>query len=362
MSANLYQKYRPQLLSEVRGQASVIKDLSKRIENNNFSQVMLFEGVTGTGKTTLQKIIAKNILCQHKDSKNQPCGVCEYCTTINEEKISNYYFERNASNLGIDDMRLLEELATKKTLSTASAKVFLIDELQELSQARTQKNLLKLIERPLKDTYFILGTMDISKIDKAIVARCTKYNLFPLTLSEISEYLLYICKQENISVDTLEKKKVIITLAENSQGSMRQAISNLERCIYSDLWTVEEVRKELSIYDNDYLSDMINQLINGKVELLNNNISKEILNDITLRLNLIYRKENGLQIYGEQKVMISGIHKSSIEILNNTIAQINELRKFPYLDKSLIDFTLINIIRDNKINDIEKPKERVVRR
>ena len=373
MSENLYQKYRPQIFDQVMGQESILKDLKKRNQNSSFAQAMLFEGITGCGKTTLQKIIAKQILCKSKDEKGNACNKCEYCQTVTEEKISNYYFEKNASNLGIDEIRQLEEIATKKTLSSATAKVIIIDEFQEISNQRAQKNILKLLEMPLGNVYFLLGAMNGEKIDRAIKNRCALYKLQPLSVPEIVKYLMYICKEENVSLDTTEKKQVIISLADTCMGSLRQAISNLERVIYSDLWSVKDLSDELSIISNENLNEMINQLLQGDINLLNNKITDDILKRMKFLLNIVYKLENGLDLNMWQKQQISGIKKASVNNIEHTISQLNELNKFPYLPSDVIEFALINIINHNKSVNIlssmsfdkpqaGKPKERQGRR
>ena len=375
---NLYQKYRPQLYSQMVGQDKIIKELSKRSIDNNLSQVILFEGMSGIGKTCLSKITAKSILCQSKNEKGEPCNQCSFCQTVNNENISNYFYEYNASNLNIEELRQLEDLASKKTLSNAKARVFVIDELQEIATNRTQKNILKLLEKPLKNIFFILGTMDGSKIDKAIKNRCTLYKLQPLSVPEIVKYLMYICKEENILLDTIEKKQIIISLADTCMGSMRAAISNLERVIYSDLWSIKELQEELSIISNEDLNEMVNQLLQGDINLLNNKITDDILKRIKFILNLLYKFENKLELNAWQKQQIGGIKKCNVESIEYTIAQLNELNKFPYLPSDLIEFEIINIIRENKKRIIinnepklkspyikeseEKPKERQARR
>lgn len=372
MSENLYQKYRPQIFDQVVGQESILKDLRKRNQNSSYAQAMLFEGITGCGKTTLQKIIAKQILCKSKDENGNACNKCEYCQTVNEEKISNYYFEKNASNLGIDEIRQLEEIATKKTLASATAKVIIIDEFQEISNQRAMKNILKLLEMPLGNVYFLLGAMNGEKIDKAIKNRCALYKLQPLAVPEIVKYLMYICKEENILLDTTEKKQVVISLADTCMGSLRQAISNLERVIYSDLWSVKDLNEELSIISNENLNEIANQLLQGDINLLNNKITDDILKRIKFILNLIYKLENGLELNTWQKQQINGIKKCNVKNIEYAISQLNELNKFPYLPSDVIEFQIINIINHNKsVNTLkslsgeksqEEKKERIGRR
>lgn len=348
MSENLYQAYRPNTFDKIVGQESILKDLRKRSENNSFAQSMLFEGITGVGKTSLQKIIAKQILCKNKDEKGNSCEVCEFCQTVNEEKISNYYFEKNASNLGIDEVRQLEEIATKKTLSNAQAKVIIIDEFQEISNQRAQKNILKLLEMPLKNVYFLIGAMNGEKIDRAIKARCIMYKLQPLQVPEIVKYLMFICKEENVILDTIEKKQVLIAIADNCGGSLRKAISDLERIIYSEIWNTQDLITELSIISNENLNEIVNQLLQGDINLLNNRVTDDILKRIKFILNILYKTENKLELNQWQKQQIVGIKKTSSAVLEHTISALNELIKFPYLPSDIIEFTLINVIKENR--------------
>jgi DNA polymerase III gamma/tau subunit len=230
------------------------------------------------------------------------------------------------------------------------------------------KNILKLLEMPLGNIYFLIGAMNGDKIDRAIKNRCALYKLQPLSVPEIVKYLMYICKEENILLDTTEKKQVIISLADTCMGSLRQAISNLERVIYSDLWFVKDLNDELSIISNENLNEMINQLLQGDINLLNNKITDDILKRMKFLLNIIFKLENGLELNTWQKQQISGIKKCNINNIEYTISQLNELNKFPYLPSDVIEFQLIDIINHNKsvntLNSLseEKPQQVVKER
>jgi DNA polymerase III gamma/tau subunit len=250
--------------------------------------------------------------------------------------------------MGIEEMRRLEDTACKKTLSDATAKVFIINEIQEIATQRAQKNILDLLEKELPNTYFFLTTMDNSRIDKALKARCTKYNLNPLSIPEIVKYLMWICEQEKFVLDTTEKKKSIITIADCCGGSLRDAVSYLERTLYLDSWNIETLMSELSIISNENLNEMINQLLQGDINLLNNKITDDILKRMKFLLNLIYKLENGLELNTWQKQQIAGIKKCNINNIEYTIAQLNELNKFTYLPSDVIEFQIINIINHNK--------------
>ena len=362
---NLYSKYRPLNFSDVCGQDKVIKELIKRAGDNNFPQATLLSGTTGTGKTTIANIIAKTLLCKNKDKNNNPCNECPQCQTVIYERPSNYFYMFNASSMNIDDSRGIEELAVTKSLSMNKEKVILIDEFQELSNnKKASKAILKVIEQKLKDTYFILLSMDESKIDKALINRTVPYRLHDLNYEQIAEYLYYICQQENIDLENEEKANVLFTIAENSGGSMRTAISYLERCIYSEIWNVKELIDELKIISTSKLGDIINQLLSGDVNVFKDNtIDKDMLERIRGTLVLFYKFKNGVPLNKYQaSQMPKNIIDFDLDVLNHAIESMYELFKFPYISQEMLDFVLINIIRNNKKDDVVKLQENPKRR
>jgi DNA polymerase-3 subunit gamma/tau len=347
----LYNKYRPNSLSEVVGHTSIIKDLTKRSKEGTIPRVILLSGNTGIGKTTIQRILAKNILCNDKDSNGNACNVCSICKSIAEEKISNYYFEYNSSNIGIDGAREIAENADVKSFSTAKAKVFCLDEIQEMKKSPAAlNNLLKPIEKDYKNVYWILGSMgDLKDIPKAITNRCTTYKLKALSTEDIGAQLYSICQKENVPMTNPEQAEVLLTIAENSYGSLRQAISYLERVIYSELWTVKEVIKELEIISNTDLIKSINALFKGDSEAFNIQYSPELKDKLRYMLGTIYKTLSGIEVPSWQSSQLKGIDRSiSIDQVEYALNKLFELNKFPYVTSEIIDFALVDIFNYNK--------------
>lgn len=364
MAENLFSKHRPLTFDQIYGHDKIKKEFIKRASEDNFPQAILISGKTGTGKNCFEKIISKTILCSHKEN-NSPCNVCEQCQTVIQEKISQYYYLFNASNLGIDEMRSIEEIASKKALSTVQRKVIVVDELQELgSQQKSLKAILKILEKPAKNVYFILLCMDESKIPAALKNRCVHYKLNDLSFEDISKNLYGICKNENIKIDSQDKANTLITIAQNSDGSMRTAISYLERCIYSELWNPNEVLDELGIISTENLSSIINKLLSGDTSIFENNITKDVLEKIRWILNILFKNVNKVSLNGYQKSCITGIKPIASENIFNTIDKLNKITFFPYISQELIDFTLIDILNNNKASTItpDEPVKRVRRR
>ena len=357
----LYNKYRPNKLSDVVGHNATVKDLQKRSKEGNLPRVIFLSGITGTGKTTLQRIIAKNILCNSKDQEGNSCNVCEICSSVDNEKITNYYFEINCSNVNIDESRQIAENASVKSFSLAKAKVFVLDEAQELRKAQAaMNNLLKPIEKDYKNVYFIFGAMDDKSVPKAILGRCTTYKLKPHNMEDIATKLADICQKESVILDTEEKANVLLTIAENSGGSLRQAISYLERVIYSELWTTKQAIDELGIVSSSELNLKINALFKGKPEAFDITYNEELLTSIRYMFSTMYKKLSGIEVEEWQVKKLMGIDKSiTLEQVEYALNKLFELNKFPYINAELIDFTLVDIFNWNKKYQDDKVKNAI---
>jgi DNA polymerase III subunit gamma/tau len=344
MSENLYNKYRPKTLNEVFGRTTLVKEYKKRFKENKISHNNYFEGLTGTGKTTIMRIIAKSILCKDKDVEGNACNVCEMCRTIDNERISHNYFEYNASNLNIEAVRDLEESASKRPIGEYSIKVYVIDEMQELNKNKVaEKNMLKLLEKQNDYTYFLLGTMDSSKVVSAIKDRGTYYKLKPFTFQDIALYLEYICKKENVIIDTKDKAETLVTIAQSSSGSMRKAVGFLERAINSELWTAKELLDELDIISNSSIACIINYIFAGDPKAVELEINKEVLDSLRYTLMLCYKRINGVNLNPYQKSQIKdiNINKYHLESLLNSL---NDLFKYPYIYNDLIEFHILQVV------------------
>ncbi len=220
----LYRKYRPQIFSDVVGQDHITLTLKNELLSNRLAHAYLFTGSRGTGKTTCAKILAKAINCLDLQD-GDPCGKCENCVGIDNGSIMDVVEIDAASNNRVDDVRtLIEEVAF--TPANAKYRVYIIDEVHELSQSAFNA-LLKTLEEPPEHAVFILATTEVHKLLVTILSRCQRFDFRRITAEDIAGRLEYIGECENVLVD----HEAALMIARIADGGMRDAISILDQCI-----------------------------------------------------------------------------------------------------------------------------------
>lgn len=363
---NLYQKYNPQTLDAVVGHKRTVAELKQRAKDGNFSNVMLFSGDSGVGKTVLSRIIAKYILCETKDENGQFCNECSICNGINKQKQIVNFQEFNGSNIGIDEMRQIVDASSKKmAFGSSNKKVFYLDELQEISSRSrpAEKNLLKILEKPNPNTYWILGTMDIAKISKAIINRATPYRLSRLDPDSILERMIYICENEGVELKTEDQASVLTTIAYNCAQSMRTAISLLERVIYSDLWTEDKVYDELDLLSDDKIVFMVNDILTGNMDFFGTRISRDQIENIYKVLFNVYKKKLGIELNPYEQSKIKGVKNVDLQKIESTLKNLETVFENRYLSDTTMLFHILKVINMNRGSEIkEQQPERRRRR
>jgi len=258
---------RPRRLEDVIGHKKIIAEMKKRSIDHNWPQAMMFQGFTGTGKTTLGFIVSSLINCAnpHKmeDGHYEPCGECSSCKSIIHETFNQSVYFYDCSTMGKDDVIGLESVVSSSSLFPGQKTVLILEEAQQLASAGARGALLKLLEKPRNDVHFILLTMDEKKFDKAIRDRCQVYRFKKLSDTEISDYIFSILEEEDPDEKIPETfiNEVIPVLVQDAQGSLRKALEDFERCLYSEIYTKEEAISELGLTDEKTLYEILSLII-----------------------------------------------------------------------------------------------------
>lgn len=224
----LYRKFRPQTFHEVKGQDHIVTTLVNQVRNNRLGHAYLFCGTRGTGKTTVAKILAKTVNCEHPVD-GEPCGECETCRSIQKGSSLNVIEIDAASNNSVGDIREIID-QVRYSPATGKYKVYIIDEAHMLSTGAFNA-LLKTLEEPPEYVIFILATTEVHKVPITILSRCQRYDFHRITSDVIKKQLIDLMDQEQLEAED----KALEYIARMADGSMRDALSLLDQCIAFNL-------------------------------------------------------------------------------------------------------------------------------
>jgi DNA polymerase-3 subunit gamma/tau len=274
----LARKYRPQTFAELIGQEAMVRTLSNAIASGRIAHAFILTGVRGVGKTTTARLIARALNCIGPDGKGgptvTPCGQCEHCRSIAEDRHVDVIEMDAASHAGVGEIRDLTDGVRYRPVS-ARHKVYIIDEVHMLSKQAFDA-LLKTLEEPPPNTVFVLATTEIHKVPVTVVSRCQRFALRRVPIDLLVRHYQRIAEIEGM----VAEPAALGLIARAADGSVRDGLSLLDQAIALGGGRVEEaaVRDMLGVADRGQVFDLLEGVLRGDAA------------DALARMDLLYRE------------------------------------------------------------------------
>jgi DNA polymerase III subunit gamma/tau len=256
--AALYRKYRPQTFAEVVGQEAVVRTLTNAIEQDKVRQAYLFAGPRGTGKTSLARILAKSVNCEHGPTAT-PDNTCHACVAISAGSSLDVIEMDAASQRGIDDIREIRDRVVLQPVEGRS-KVYILDEAHQLTDAAWNA-LLKLIEEPPPHLLFVFCTTELQKVLPTVRSRCQTFVFQRPRLPDLIRKLRLIADGEQIDVPDA----ALALIARGGRGAYRDAESTLDQLAAATggAITVQDVLQLLGAVEDEVLFRLCDMVVDN---------------------------------------------------------------------------------------------------
>lgn len=370
----LYRKFRPDTFADVKGQDHIVTTLKNQIKADRIGHAYLFCGTRGTGKTTIAKILARAVNCEHPID-GSPCNVCESCKAIRAGVSTNVIEIDAASNNGVDNIReIRDEVAYRPT--QGKYKVYIIDEVHMLSTGAFNA-LLKTLEEPPSYVIFILATTEANKIPVTILSRCQRYDFRRITIDTIADRLIELMRMEGVDAE----ERAIRYVAKAADGSMRDALSLLDQCIafyLGETLTYDKALEVLGTVDTEVFSQLLRKVIGqdvtGSIQILEQLVNQgkemtQFVSDFTWYVrNLLLVKtsdnlEDVLDVSTDNlKLMEEESGMVDVETLMRYIRVFSELSgqiRYASQKRVLVEIALIKLCRPQMEINVDSLLDRV---
>ena len=259
----LARKYRPQTFDELIGQAALVQTLTNAFATGRVAHAFILTGVRGVGKTTTARIIAKGLNCTGEDGNGgatiKPCGVCDNCRAIVEDRHVDVMEMDAASHTSVDNIReILEGVRYRPVMGRT--KVYIIDEVHMLSKSAFNA-LLKTLEEPPQHMTFILATTETRKVPVTVLSRCQRFDLRRIEAERLIEHMRAIARREAVEPN----EEALRLIARAADGSARDGLSLLDQAIAlgGGVLEVDPVRDMLGLADAGQIYDLLDAALRG---------------------------------------------------------------------------------------------------
>lgn len=255
----LYRKYRSQTFGDLVGQDHVVRTLQNSISSGRIAHSYLFTGPRGTGKTSTARLLAKALNCVQGPAP-EPCNECEHCVSITRGNCLDVLEMDAASESGVEQVRDAIVRVVEYKPAVCRYKVFIIDEVHDLS-GKAFDALLKTIEEPPDHAVFILATTEFNKVPPTIRSRCQKHEFHRATLADLVARLEHVAQAEGVAVE----RTALLAIARLADGGYRDALTLLEQAIVTSdgAVTLEGVYAQLGLVSEDAVDSLLESIGKG---------------------------------------------------------------------------------------------------
>jgi len=261
----LARKYRPSNFDDLIGHEAMVRTLSNALEAGRLAHAFVLTGTRGIGKTTTARIIARGLNCIGPDGNGgptvHPCGTCDNCVAIAEDRHQDVLEMDAASRTGVDDIRELIDGVRYLPVS-GRYKIYIIDEVHMLSK-NAFNALLKTLEEPPEHVKFIFATTEIRKIPVTVLSRCQRFDLKRVDAETLASYFGTIAEKEQAEIEN----DALALIARAAEGSVRDGLSLLDQAIAHGDGKVgaEQVRDMLGLADRTRMLDLLETVFKGEI-------------------------------------------------------------------------------------------------